>query len=254
MQKEILVTVFPGTNCERETADWLATNLEVNVRLVKGQDDSASFVATHLPAAVVLPGGFSFGDYLRAGALAARLPFIRHLKKWAENNVPILGICNGFQILCEARLLPGTLTKNKNGQHLHKAVSLTLQTGHKNPWLLPTQLASPSLKAELEHLRLPISCGMGRFVPSSHSPDSCYVALRYVENEVGSFDGIAAIAKGSVLGMMPHPERASDCIIGCDLGLTFLVSLARAQNLQVRPQSRLAAFIDKHNLYRSLQC
>ena len=126
----ILVPVFPGTNCEHETKRWLAQNLDAEVEFLNPDlhsdlDDLQ---------AIVVPGGFSFGDYLRAGAIAARGDAMRVVRQAAAAGVPVLGICNGFQILCEAGLLPGVLVKNITRQHHHFPVELAF-TPHESIWI-----------------------------------------------------------------------------------------------------------------------
>ena len=267
----VLVPVFPGTNCEQETLHWMADNLEVEAQFFQLPRDS--FLEAKNIAAVVVPGGFSYGDYLRAGAIAARSAEMRAIQKFAHAGVPVLGICNGFQILCEAGLLPGVLVKNITRQHHHYPVALNADlkaweqaqsqsqshTKAQYPvWIPPVNAKTkPTLEKLWGAFELPMSCGMGRFVkpvqttqptPTNAATDDFTVVLRYAQNELGSTDAIAGIANkaGNVVGMMPHPERASDPALGGTQGLLFLYGLARNKNIGIRPHSLLAQFVQTH--------
>lgn len=286
--KTVYIPVFPGTNCEKETIAWVERNLEVGI-----STSAAGLVPESLAAAIV-PGGFTYGDYLRAGALAARSEASRALVKAREARVPILGICNGFQILCEAKLLPGALTFNQCKHHLHGPVQLRMQSlalkESDRPNLFSSQWlpqVSPGLiETVLREAMIPISCGMGSYVPpasvrslvrfregdrpalekrffssrTSESEDMEHFdaaellassrregfipLIHYVNNEPGSFASIAGISSldGTILGLMPHPERASDLILGDDSGLLFLLGLAQSRSLRIRRDSPLARF------------
>ena len=191
------ILVFPGSNCDEDIAKALRVACSADVVFVDG--DSA-----HLPEAelFVLPGGFSWGDYLRSGAIAARAPAVQALKDKAKQGTRILGICNGFQILIECGLLPGALVKNENLTFICKEQTLTVET---NPCL-------PALTGE--RLSLPIAHSEGRYIADSATlralNDNNQIALRYCDSPNGSIDAIAAITNpaGTILGMMPHPERA----------------------------------------------
>lgn len=248
----ILVPVFPGTNCENETLSWIADNLNVNVQFFKLPRDS--FVESHDVAAVVIPGGFSYGDYLRAGAIASRSLEMQAIKKYSQHGVPILGICNGFQILCESGLLPGVLVRNKTRFHFHSPVELTAEwqsetSDRQHPVWLPKDNPKihTSLKKMMTHYVLPMSCGMGCYIKSGNE-NNYSVIFRYVHNEVFSSDAIAGIANapGNVVGLMPHPERASDPALGGTQGLLFLYGLARNKNIGIRAHSPLQQFVQTH--------
>ncbi len=218
---------FPGTNCERETARALE---QVGLR-VEVIDAGAARPLDH--DVVVLPGGFSWGDYLRCGAMAARAPIMPEVRAAAARGQAIIGICNGFQVLCEAGLLPGALMKNASGRFSCRSVTCVLDaTAMSTPLTCdlevpgrtvdPVEPASqpPTSDLRAPHpsgLELPIAHAEGRYVASAETLDeleaSGRVILRYAAgSEVnGSARGIAGVASaaGNVVGLMPHPERAA---------------------------------------------
>lgn len=180
---------------------------------------------------VVLPGGFAHGDYLRAGAIARFSPVMKEVIRFAGNGGQVLGICNGFQVLCEARLLPGALVKNQHQTFICKN--------------LPVKCTNPdsTLTSGLEQdeiLHLPVAHGEGRYVAHRQTLDQLWekeqVLLQYAQpddqdgNPNGSADAIAAISneKGNVTGIMPHPERASEAIVGNTDGARLLETYLQA--------------------------
>jgi phosphoribosylformylglycinamidine synthase len=178
----------------------------------------------------LVPGGFSYGDYLRPGAIARLSPAMEAVRRLADDGRPVLGICNGFQVLCEAGLLPGVLRPNHGGRFVARDVELRVEQP-ASPWL-PDRLAG-------DLLRIPIKHHDGAWT----APDDMVAAveaggqvlLRYVANPNGSRDDIAAVtnAAGNVLGLMPHPEHAVDPLLGSTDGRTILqglVALARARS------------------------
>ncbi len=220
------VVVFPGTWSDHDTHYSLAGVLGQEADLVWHQERDLSRYDV-----VVLPGGFSYGDYLRAGALARFSPVMAAVAAHADAGKPLIGICNGFQVLCEAHLLPGALMRNESLQYRCVWVTLRVENA-ETPFTLacrPGQL-----------LRMPISHGEGRYVADEETlaelESSDRVAFRYctAEGEVteeanpnGSVDGIAGIIneRGNVLGMMPHPERACEPLMGGEDGLALWLSL-----------------------------
>ena len=197
------VVVFPGSNCDQD-ALWAWGEGAVPVWHQESRLPDVD--------AVILPGGFAYGDYLRAGALARFSPIMADVRRVAADGMPVLGICNGFQVLCEAGLLPGALAKNAGIAFRCQSVEVEVADGD-TAW---TRGMAPGTR-----LRLPIAHGEGRY----WSPDAVRVAFRYVgENPNGSMDAIAGVsnAAGNVVGLMPHPERAAASVLGgCD-GLRIL--------------------------------
>ncbi|ACV57455.1 phosphoribosylformylglycinamidine synthase subunit PurQ [Alicyclobacillus acidocaldarius] len=211
------VVVFPGSNCDRDA--------EQAIRLVTGDPvDLVWHDAEDLSAydAIVLPGGFSYGDYLRAGAIARFSPVVRAVAREAERGKPVLGICNGFQILTESGLLPGALLANHHLQFRCEIAKLRVET-NDSPF---TRLYEPG-----EMIRIPIAHGEGRYHAEPEVLEELRregrVAFRYVENPNGSVDDIAGIlnARRNVLGLMPHPERAVIDWMGSEDGIRMFQSI-----------------------------
>lgn len=221
----VVVLVFPGSNCDRETVRALG-ELGVPVQPVWHQDEVP-------PAdAVVLPGGFSYGDYLRSGALAAHSPAMVRVRRLAREGVPILGICNGFQVLCEAGLLPGALTVNVSRQFRCSWEHVRVEAGWRPDLATGTVLA------------LPIAHREGRWWAEPEElarvEGEGEVWLRYCDaagrvsdasNPNGSLGHVAGVARGPVRGLMPHPERAADPLLGGTDGARLLTAWANAVGL-----------------------
>jgi phosphoribosylformylglycinamidine synthase len=169
---------------------------------------------------LVIPGGFSYGDYLRAGAIARFAPAMKSLKEHAEKGGPVMGICNGFQILCEAELLPGVLIQNTSLKHIAKSVPLNVAG---------TAMTSGLNKNKIYNI--PVSHSEGNYRNTEAGlkelQDRDLIAFRYAENPNGSMDDIAGIvnAGGNIIGMMPHPERAADPVNGETDGKDLLDSI-----------------------------
>ena len=196
------VVVFPGSNCDRDVFHVLSDVFKL--------DTEYYWHENHLPqeiGAVVLPGGFSYGDRLRAGAIAAHSPIISDVKKLAKNGVPILGICNGFQILVESGLLPGVLLKNNSLNFMCKWTNLIVQS---------TNTSFTSKLKQGQKIPIPIANGEGRYFADKETlsklQDKNQIVFTYEELINGSSLDIAGICneEGNVVGMMPHPERAAE--------------------------------------------
>ena len=209
------VVVFPGTNCEHDVAEALER--------VGAETELVWHTATSLPGldAVVLPGGFAHGDYLRPGAIARFSPVMTAVVELARAGAPIVGICNGFQILTEAHLLPGALQKNRGLSFLCQAAELEVVTDRS---ALTAGLA-PGLR-----IHVPVNHFEGNYTASPEVlrslEDEGRVVLRYVGNPNGSAHDIAGVCSeaGNVVGLMPHPERASSELLGSTDGLLLLRS------------------------------
>jgi phosphoribosylformylglycinamidine synthase subunit PurQ / glutaminase len=218
------VVVFPGSNCDHDA--WYA----INRNLRDGLHSSAEFIwhdSTDLSKvdAVVLPGGFSYGDYLRCGAIARFSPVIGAVKKFAADGGLVLGICNGFQILVEAGLLPGALLRNQDLKFVCRTVTLRTAT-------TDSPFTSKLKKGQVLHM--PVAHGEGRYFADEKTLDELEaedrVAFRYVDNPNGALRDIAGILnrERNVMGMMPHPERACDPLMGSIEGLGIFESMLSA--------------------------
>ncbi|MCU1465233.1 MAG: phosphoribosylformylglycinamidine synthase subunit [Actinomycetia bacterium] len=219
MTVRIGVVQFPGTNCELDV-QFAIEHLGGEAELLWHGDDTTRGVD-----AIVVPGGFAHGDYLRTGAIARFSPVMRAVGEHARAGGPVVGICNGFQVLCEAHLLPGALQKNAGLKFLCQTVDLRVET---------TSTALTNLARVGDVLRIPINHFEGNFVCDERALAELRaenrIVVRYVDNPNGSLDDIAGIcnAEGNVVGLMPHPERASDALLGSDDGVVLLKSLIAA--------------------------
>lgn len=218
MSARVGVVVFPGTNCEHDVAAAMSQ--------VGGQAQLVWHGDARLPAvdAVILPGGFAHGDYLRPGALARFSPVMEDVARFAADGGAVVGICNGFQVLTEAGLLPGALQKNRDLRFLCTTVRVTVTSGRS---VLTEGVAVGT------ELRIPVNHFLGSYVCDQATlaelRASDRVVLRYVENPNGSVDDIAGIANatGNVVGLMPHPERAVSELLGSGDGAVLLRALLR---------------------------
>lgn len=217
------VIVFPGSNCDQDLVDALHISGFQNV--VKLWHKSSDLESCDL---VLVPGGFSYGDYLRSGAIARFSPIMKEVISFAEKGGKVLGICNGFQILTEAGLLPGALLRNEN--QLFLCSYTDLEVNSQNSFLT-------SGLEKGQTIRIPIAHGEGRYFASNEVLDQIeendQVIFRYLENPNGSQNRIAGLVNKTrnVLGMMPHPERVTDPRLGKNDGLGLFHSLL--QNLSV---------------------
>lgn len=220
------VVVFPGSNCDDDMMHVLGIVLGAEVHKLWHKDTSLENFTTD--DCIVLPGGFSYGDYLRAGAIARFSPIMQSVISFANNGGKVWGICNGFQILCECGLLPGVLVRNQYQKFISKNIHLRVETNDS----MITHLAK---KGQI--LKMPIAHAEGRYIPGPEGiPDLVahdQILFRYCTqegelfSENGSTDDIAGICnqERNVFGMMPHPERASEVILGNTDGLLLIKSV-----------------------------
>ncbi len=228
----VAVIRFPGSNCEAETL----------AAVVRAGGDAllVDYRDTHLhhADAVILPGGFAYGDYLRSGAIARFAPVMQAVKALADAGGAVVGICNGFQVLCEARLLPGALQRNAQQRFVSRPVDVRIE---RNDTVCTADYDVG------EVIRIPVAHGEGRYVADPATLTALEaehrVLLRYVpvagsdlpHNPNGSLHDIAGIcnAAGTVVGFMPHPERLADRVLGSDAGQRFFSSLVRSARVEV---------------------
>jgi phosphoribosylformylglycinamidine synthase I len=214
------VVVFPGSNCDRDVARTLA-------KATGREPDMVWHQETNLPASdlIVLPGGFSYGDYLRSGAMAAHSPVMRAVVAKAKSGVAVLGICNGFQILTEAGLLPGALMRNASLKYICRDVTLSVE---RNDTIYTSQFSQGA------QVVFPIAHKDGCYIASDETLDRLEgegrVAFRYAANPNGSRRDIAGVYSEDmrVLGLMPHPERLADPELGGTDGELVFKSLLTA--------------------------
>lgn len=216
------VVLFPGSNCEHDVVEALS-GLGAEARIVWHGDDRLGDVD-----AVVLPGGFAHGDYLRPGAIARFSPIMTDLSTFAAAGGPVVGICNGFQVLTEAGLLPGALQKNRGLRFLCTTVDVRVET-------VESVLTGRATQGRV--MRLPINHFEGNYTCDRATLDELRaedrVVLRYLHNPNGSTDAIAGVCSPgrNVVGLMPHPERAVDPLGGSEDGKVLLASLLAAAGM-----------------------
>jgi len=215
------VIVFPASNCDRDAATALERITGKTPAMVWHKE-------TELPAGtdlVMLPGGFSYGDYLRCGAMAAREPIMKAIKAHADKGGYVLGVCNGFQVLTEAQMLPGALMRNATLKFICKDVELSIENSNT---------AFTRSFGEKRSFTIPIAHGEGNYFADKETLDRLEaegrVIFRYKQNPNGAARNIAGIMneRANVLGMMPHPERAADPALGGVEGLPLFQSLIEA--------------------------
>jgi phosphoribosylformylglycinamidine synthase len=214
------VVIFPGSNCDNDCYYAIKTVTGKPVEFIWHQDTSVKGFD-----AVILPGGFAYGDYLRTGALAKFSPVMQAVREFADKGGLVIGICNGFQILTEAGMLPGALMRNSNMKYICKFLQLRTET-------TDTPFTNQLTKGQV--LNVPIGHGEGNYFADEDTlkelEDNRQVAFRYLENPNGSIHDIAGIVnKGrNVLGMMPHPDRSSEQILGSTDGKLIFESMVNA--------------------------
>ncbi|GAB1370998.1 phosphoribosylformylglycinamidine synthase subunit PurQ [Candidatus Kapaibacterium sp.] len=222
------IVVFPGSNCDHDAYYSVTGNLGYSAEYLWHKD-------TTIPKdidCIILPGGFSYGDYLRCGAIARFSPLMNEVIKFANNGGYIIGICNGFQILTESGLLPGTLLRNENLKFICKDVFLKVEN---NSTPFTNKFKSDSI------IRIPIAHGEGNYYADDSTVEKLenenQIVFRYTNekgvadksfNPNGSINNIAGIisSNGRILGMMPHPERYCDDLLGCSDGTSVFQSIA----------------------------
>ena len=214
------VIVFPGSNCDIDMYHAITDGLGLGAEYVPSSEDCLDGFD-----GVLLPGGFSYGDYLRSGAIAALDGIVPAIKKAAEEGKPVLGVCNGFQILTEIGLLPGALLRNKDMKFICRHIKIKVENND-------TMFTSEYEKGEI--VSIPIAHGEGNYYADKKTlkmlKDDNRVVFTYTENLNGSARKIAGIinGRGNVLGMMPHPERAVEKLLGTDDGLRLFKSIIGA--------------------------
>jgi phosphoribosylformylglycinamidine synthase I len=222
---KLAVIRFPGSNCDQDALHAVRDDVGIDADYVWHEDTSlAGFDA------VFVPGGFSYGDYLRCGAMAARAPIMAEVRRLAENGNPVIGACNGFQVLTETQLLPGALLLNQSEKFVCQNVFLKVEN-RSSIWTAGVE----------KIISIPIAHGEGRYICDDETlkgiQDHEQIAFLYVDadgnttpesNPNGSTANIAGVlnAKGNVLGLMPHPERATKTILGSTDGLMILRALS----------------------------
>lgn len=219
------VVVFPGSNCDHDAYNVLKHVFKQDTEFLWHKDSSVGDRNV-----VIVPGGFSYGDYLRCGAIARFSSIMKDVVRHANNGGVVIGICNGFQILCEAGLLPGALMRNSNLRFVCKNVSLTIE----NKKTIFTRYFAQN--GQVSSISLPIAHAEGNYFCDNDTlkelEDNNKVVFRYVDNPNGSIKNIAGITneKGNVLGMMPHPERACEGIVNGTDGSYLFKSIIDSLN------------------------
>ncbi len=226
---KVTVVLFPGSNCDTDAVEAVGAAIGADARLVRHDETDLKD-----PDFVILPGGFAYGDYLRSGAMARFSPAMEPVQRFAAAGGPVLGICNGFQVLCEAGLLPGAMLRNANLRFACKDVFLRVESA-RTPFTQAIPVG--------EVLRMPIAHGEGNWTADPATFEKMrakdQIVFRYTTpeggreagaNPNGSLDDVAGICNepGNVVGLMPHPERASEAILGNTDGAKLFLSVAAA--------------------------
>ena len=232
MTVRVGVVQFPGSNCEHDVMEAVRS-LGADASLIWHGDTGLGGLD-----AVVLPGGFAHGDYLRPGAIARFSPIMAAVSAFAAAGGPVVGICNGFQVLTEARLLPGALQKNRGLTFLCMPVEVEVMS--RRSVLTSGVVTGRRLRIPINHFEGNYTCD-AETLAKLKADDR--IVLRYTENPNGSVDSIAGVcnAAGNVVGLMPHPERAVDALLGSEDGRLLLGSLIDGCRARARPGARVAA-------------
>ncbi|MBK8383013.1 MAG: phosphoribosylformylglycinamidine synthase subunit PurQ [Ignavibacteria bacterium] len=200
------IVVFPGSNCDHDAYNVIKNILDTDTEFLWHKDGSIGDRNI-----IILPGGFSYGDYLRCGAIARQSNLMKEIVRFADNGGIVIGICNGFQVLCEAGLLPGVLMRNDNLKFICRTVTLKVENNKS--------IFTGEYRIK-EEIRIPVAHGEGNYYCDDETLTGLIgnnqILFTYTDNPNGSLNNIAGIQnlKRNVLGMMPHPERASDEILG----------------------------------------
>tara|TARA_B100000676_G_scaffold219223_1_gene216152 strand:- start:807 stop:1466 length:660 start_codon:yes stop_codon:yes gene_type:complete len=217
MINKIAVIVFPGSNCDHDAYHVLKNTFNMSVDFIWHKESNLDNYN-----AILIPGGFSYGDYLRTGAIAKFSPIMKEVVSSAKKGVPVIGICNGFQILLESGLLPGALINNKNIKFLSQMVDLNVVTNN-------TIFTENIEKGKI--LSMPIAHKEGNYIADKSTIDNLeqndQIVFKYNDNPNGSMNNIAGIVncERNVLGMMPHPERACSHLLGSEDGKFIFQSM-----------------------------
>ena len=220
MIKKFAIIVFPGSNCDHDAYHVLKNTFNIGVDFIWHKESNLDNYD-----AVLIPGGFSYGDYLRTGAIAKFSPIMKEVVNSAKKGIPVIGICNGFQILLEAGLLPGSLINNKNIKFLSKMVNLNVVTSN-------TIFTKNIIKGA--NLAMPIAHKEGNYIADKTTIDileqNDQIVFKYNNNPNGSMSNIAGIInkERNVLGMMPHPERACSRLLNSEDGKFIFESMLKA--------------------------
>jgi phosphoribosylformylglycinamidine synthase I len=224
------VVVFPGSNCDHDAQYALSHNLGQQADFIWHDSSTLGNVD-----AVILPGGFAYGDYLRCGAIAKFSPVMTAVRKFAADGGLVLGICNGFQILVESGLLPGALLRNASLRFVSRPVTLRIETTN-------TPFTAAATRGQL--IRMPVAHGEGCYFADERTLDMLdaedRVVVRYIDNPNGSLRDIAGICSEgrNVMGLMPHPERASDPLVGSIEGRVILESMLQSMTQSLVAEHR----------------
>jgi phosphoribosylformylglycinamidine synthase len=220
------VVVFPGSNCDHDAWYAVSHNLGHSAQFIWHDSSTLGEVD-----AVILPGGFSYGDYLRCGAIAKFSPVMKAVQEFASRGGLVLGICNGFQVLVESGLLPGALLRNRELKFVCRPVTIRVETVN-TPFTCQARVG--------QTLTVPVAHGEGCYFADAATLTALKrddrIVFRYVDNPNGSLDDVAGVCSEgrNVIGMMPHPERASDALLGSADGRVVLESMIHSFAAQAR--------------------